>query len=305
MNPRSWVTAARDAFRSMTHSPLMSLASAATVAVSLLVLSVVTLLAVNLQFMASSVESQVQIQAYLCSTQVPNNACPKTELTDAQKKAAVDQVAKLPGVKSAVFVSKEQALADMKKEFGEHSDILNDLDSNPLRDAIQVTPLDANNIKSVASAVGKVSGVSDVKYGQEYVDKLLTFTNAVRVAGAGLVLMLIVATVLTLSNTIRLAVYARRREVAIMKLVGATDWYIRRPFMMEGIFLGVFGAALAMGLTSIGYQRLVDYVHGSIPFLPIRSAASVLVGQTLAIVVLGGLLGAAGSYVSLRRFLKV
>jgi cell division transport system permease protein len=191
---------------------------------------------------------------------VPNNACPKTELTDAQKKAAVDQVAKLPGVKSAVFVSKEQALADMKKEFGEHSDILNDLDTNPLRDAIQITPVDTNNIKTVAAAVAKVQGVSDVKYGQEYVDKLLAFTNAVRVAGAGLVLMLIVATVLTLSNTIRLAVYARRREVDIMKLVGATDWYIRRPFMMEGVFLGVFGALIAMGLTGFGYEKVVHYL---------------------------------------------
>ncbi|HYF93304.1 MAG TPA: permease-like cell division protein FtsX [Symbiobacteriaceae bacterium] len=306
MNLRAWVTAIRDALRSMTQSSLMSLASIATVAVSLLVLSVVLLLALNLDYMAESVEKEVQIKAYLCSAQDEDPTCNKQELKDEQKKIIVEQVRKVPGVRELRFVSKEEALQEMKEEFGEQKDILEGLEGeNPLRDSVEIQAQDVQQVTAIAEAVAKIQGVADVNYGQAYVNTLMTFTRAIRIGGVGLVLMLIIATVLTISNTIRLAVYARRREVAIMKLVGATDWFIRRPFMMEGIFLGVFGALIAMGLTGYGYSKVVVYMDQNIPFWPVARPEHVLMNQTLGLVVLGGVLGAAGSLISLRRFLKV
>jgi cell division transport system permease protein len=306
MSLRAWLNALKDSVRSMTASPVMSLASMATVAVSLLVLSVVLLLAVNLEFMASSVESQVEIKAYMCAVKDDNTACPKQELSADQKKSIVDQVTKVPGVKKVTFVTKEEALKKMKEQFGEQKDILEGLDGeNPLRDSVEVQAETPTKVKPIAESIQKIQGVSNVNYGQEYVDKLLTFTRAVRIGGVGLVLMLIIATVLTISNTIRLAVYARRREISIMKLVGATDWYIRRPFMLEGVFLGVFGALLSMALAGWGYQRFVVYAYQNIPFLPVVPAERVLMNLTLGLVVLGGVLGAVGSLVSMRRFLKV
>jgi cell division transport system permease protein len=306
MNLRAWVTAIRDAIRSMTQSSLMSLASVATVAVSLLVLSVVLLLALNLEYMAQSVEKEVEIKAYLCSATDATGTCNKKDLTEAQKKDIVEQVKKLPNVKDLQFVSRDEALQRMKQEFGEQKDILEGLDGeNPLRDSLEIQANDVKNVTAIAEAVAKLPGVGDVNYGQAYVEKLVTFTRAVRIGGVGLVLMLIIATVLTISNTIRLAVYARRREVSIMKLVGATDWFIRRPFMMEGIFLGVFGALIAMGLTGFGYGKVVHYFDQNIPFLPVVRPEHVLMNQTLGLVLLGGVLGAAGSLISLRRFLKV
>lgn len=306
MSLRSWGVAFRDAIRSITQSSLMSLASVATVAVSLLVLSVVFLLAVNLEFMANSVEQQVEIKAYLCSAQDQNASCEKKELEKEEKESIIAQVQALPDVKEVVFVSREQALEKMKEQFGEQKDILEGLEGeNPLRDSLEIKVVDTKQVKSVAEATQKVPGISNVNYGQEYVEKLLAFTRAVRVGGIGLVLMLVVATVLTLSNTIRLAVYARRREISIMKLVGATDWYIRRPFMLEGVFLGVLGASAALAITGAGYLRVVAYVHRNVPFLPMVPAGELLFNLVTGMVVLGGVLGAMGSLVSMRRFLKV
>lgn len=302
-----WGTAFRDAVRSMTQSSLMSLASMATVAVSLLVLSVVLLLALNLDFMAESVEQQVEVKAYLCGKNDENVAkCGDKELTEPQKLALVEQAKKLPGVKHVTYVTAAQALEQMKQEFGEQKDILEGLEGeNPLRDSLEIQANDASLVPEVAKAVEVLAGVSDVNYGQAYVEKLVALTRAIRIGGVGLVLLLIIATILTISNTIRLAVYARRREISIMKLVGATDWYIRRPFVMEGVFLGVFGALAAMGLAGYGYQRVVAYLDLNVPFLPVVRPEHVLMNQTMGLVVLGGVLGAVGSLISMRRFLKV
>jgi cell division transport system permease protein len=306
MNLRAWVTAFRDAFRSMTQSSLMSLASVATVAVSLLVLSAVLLLAINLEHMASTLEQQVQINVFLCSAKDEAKPCNKQELKEEQKSAIVDQIQKLPGVKKVTYVTRDEAMQRMKTNFGEQKGILDALEGdNPLRDAVEVMAIDANQVKIIAEATRQLDGVADVNYGKDYVDKLLAFTKAVRLGGIGLVFLLIFATVLTISNTIRLAVYARRREVSIMKLVGATDWFIRRPFMLEGIFLGVFGAAVAMGIVGFGYQRVVLYLNTEIAFLPVVGPEKILLDLTFGLIGLGGVLGAVGSFISLRRFLKV
>jgi cell division transport system permease protein len=305
MTLRSWGTALRDALHSMTQSALMSIASIATVTVSLLVLAVVLLLAFNLEHMATSVEQQVEIKVYLCAANDENPKCGQKEPTAAELQAAVAEVQKIPGVKQAKFVSREEAFERMKKEFGEQKDVLEGIDATALRNSIEVQTEETKLVQSVATSISALAVVSMVNYGQEYVEKLLAFTQAVRYGGIGLVLMLVIATVLTIANTVRLAVYARRREISIMKLVGATDWYIRRPFMVEGIFLGSFGAMLAMLLTGSGYNRVVTYMYTNVPFLPVLPPQEVLTDMTTSLMVLGGVLGAIGSLVSMRRFLKV
>ncbi len=306
MTPRAWAHAFRDAFRSMTQSMVMSLASVATVAVSLLVLAVVLLLAVNLEYMAATVEQQVEIKAYLCSGNDEEAVCTDNVLDEPAKQQLVAKVQQLPGVRQVTYVTRDEALQEMKEQFGEQASVIAILEGeNPLRDEIRVQATEAIYVEGIAEAMAAEPGIAKVEYGKEYVDKLLTLTHAVRIGGVGLVLMLVIATVLTISNTIRLAVYARRREISIMKLVGATDWYIRRPFVLEGIFLGVFGSLLAMALTGTGYQRFVRYVYENIPFLPVIPPEDVLMNLTVSLMLLGGVLGAVGSMVSMRRFLKV
>lgn len=307
MSIRAWVNALRDAIRSITQSTLMSVASAASVAVSLLVLAVMLLLALNLEFMAASVESQVEIRAYICAPSAEEAVCNKQEPTPEQKQALVNQIAALPGVAKATYISKAQALEEMKKLYPENAAVLQGYEGaeNPLFDSVLIQVKDGTQIKPVADAVSPMKGIRKVNWGQDYVEKLTTVTKAVRLTGIGLVLLLVVATVLTISNTIRLAVFARRREIGIMKLVGATDWYIRRPFMLEGVILGLVGGGVALGAVAVGYGQLEAYVRSQVLFLPIISAGELLPGLTVTLLLLGTLLGAVGSIISVRRFLKV
>lgn len=305
MSPRSWLYSLRAAFASLTKGGLMSVASMATVAVSLLVLSVVLLLAVNLEFMAATIESQVEIRAYLCAKEDPNPEC-RGEPSVLDKQQALSQVRALPGVKEAAYVSKEDALERLREQFQEQKDILEGLEeNNPLRDSIEVRATETELVEGLTREIGKIDGVSAVDYGQETVEKLLKVTRAVRIGGLALVVLLLVATVLTISNTIRLAVYARRREISIMKLVGATDWFIRRPFMLEGIFLGGIGSLAAMLTTGYGYRRLAVFFYENVPFLPIVPPQYIVANLTLGLLLLGCVLGGVGSAVSLRRFLRV
>lgn len=295
MNLTSWGYSLRQAFKSLTSSGLMSLASVATVAISLLVLSSILLLAVNLELWAGSVESQVEVRAFLAEG-----------LTESDKQALVAQVQALPAVGHATYVSKEQGLESFKQQLGDQKDILLGLDEmNPLPDTIEVKLSQPDRVQDVVAAIQPLKGVDKVSYGQGTVERLLAFTHALRLGGAGLVVLLLVATVLTISNTIRLAVFAKRREVAIMKLVGATDWFIRRPFVVEGISLGAFGAGMAMLITSFGYRWLALAMVQNIPFLPVSNPDQVLPTLTVVLLLLGGALGATGSFISLRRFLKV
>lgn len=305
MSIRAWVNALRDAIRSITSSTLMSVASAASVAVSLLVLAVMLLLAFNLEYMAASVESQVEVRAYICAPYADEPVCNKQEPTAEQKQLLVNQIDALPGVTKATYVSKDQALAELKKLYPDDAAIYAGYEGaeNPLFDSVLIQVTDATQIKPIAEAVQPMKGIRKVSWGQDWVEKLTTVTHAVRVTGIGLVLLLVVATVLTISNTIRLAVFARRREIGIMKLVGATDWYIRRPFMLEGIIFGLIGSGVALGGVAFGYAKVEAYVRSAV--FPIIPAAELMPGLTVTLLLLGTCLGAVGSIVSVRRFLKV
>lgn len=295
MKLRSWLYALRQTIESVSRGGLMSLASVVTVVISLLVLAVVILMAVNVQNIAHSMEDQLQIKVYL-----------DEKLPADREQALVQQVTKMPGVAQATFVTKEQELDRAKKQFGEHKDVLDGLDEiNPLRDSIEIKVNNPQLVTGVAADLSKQPGVANVDYGKDTVDKLLRVTSAVRVAGIGLVALLVVATVFTISNTIRLAVYARRREISIMKLVGATDWFIRRPFIIEGVLLGVVGSLVALLITGVGYSWVATGVINNMPFLPVVKVNQVIGLLSASLLGLGAVLGAVGSVISLRRYLNV
>ncbi len=285
----------REALGSIRVNGFMSVASVTTVTIALLVLALFLVLATNLEALATTLENQVEVKAYLAS-----------ETTPARAKVLEGQIAGLPGVKSVKYVSKEEALQRLRQAFGQKQELLDSVEQmNPLRDSFDVKVVGPEQVKGVAEQIKSLGGVQDVDYKAEIVDRLFSLTRALRTAGLGVAVILALATVFIISNTIRLTIFARRREIAIMKLVGATDSFIRRPFVLEGMLIGLLGAAVAAVLIWRVYAWTTQAVTQSLPFLPLVPEDPLARNVALALGALGAALGAAGSALAIRRFLRV
>lgn len=295
MGLRSWQYAVRESVVSIRRNGLMSLAAVSTIALALLILSIFLTLAANLQHMAGYLESQVEIRAFL-----------KGDTTVKVRDEARQAIAALPGVTSVTFVSRDEALKRLRQQFGEQQSVLDAVEEmNPLPDGFEIKVDKPENVDGVAAAVGKIPGIEKVKYQQGLVQRLFRLTQAIRTLGILLATALALATLFIISNTIRLTVFARRREVAIMKLVGATDAFIRRPFFLEGLVLGLGGALVAALAIWVGYSWLAKSISASLPFVPLVPRQPFLANLSLTLLVLGAIIGAGGTILSLRRYLKV
>jgi cell division transport system permease protein len=285
----------KEAFGSLRHNGLMSLASVSTVALSLLILGMFLLLVLNLNHMASALESQVQISVYL-----------QDNLNEKEMTAIGQQVTKITGVKKVEYVSKDQALQRFKDRLGEQQSILNALgDVNPLPNGYDVKVERPEQVKGIAQAISAIKGVENVRYGKEIVENLFSMTKMIRTFGLILIVFLGLAAMFIISNTIRITVFARRKEIGIMKYVGATDWFIRWPFLIEGMILGFLGALVAVLVLVKTYSVITGHVAESIAFLPILPSQPMLAYLTSFLLAVGTAIGALGSTISLRKFLKV
>ncbi|MGI6605034.1 MAG: ABC transporter permease [Firmicutes bacterium] len=295
MKLSTWEFYISEAVRSLVRNRLMTVASVSTVALSLLILGVFLLGAVNLNHIAGTLEQQVEVSAYI-----------DEELEEEAVAEIVAMVKALPGVREATFVSKEEALERLKEQFGERQDLLAGLEeNNPLRDALEIRTISPEDVTPVVAELKEIPGVAKVSFKEEIIQRLFALTRAIRIAGLAIVLLLVAATVFLISNTIRLTVFARRREIGIMKLVGATDWFIRWPFLLEGIAMGFLGSLPAIALVVRFYVWLTTNVYAALPFVPLLSPTEVLRQLNLLLLGLGLLVGGLGSAISVRRFLRV
>ncbi len=285
----------REAFSSLKHNGLMSIASVSTVALSLLILGMFLIMVLNLNHMASTLESQVQISVYL-----------QDNLKDQEIREIGTRITKLPGVVQVTFVDKNQALTRFKQRLGEQQGLLAALgDTNPLPNAFEVKVDKPERVKPVAQAVGQLKGVENARFGQEIIEQLFTLTKMIRLIGLALIVFLALAALFIISNTIRITVFARRKEIGIMKYVGATDAFIRWPFLIEGMILGSVGALIAVFLLIEAYTVLTTQVYQKLLFLPLIPKYPFLTYVSILLVVAGTVIGALGSTISLRRFMKV
>ena len=181
---------------------------------------------------------------------------------------------------------------------------MNDLDGNPLPDSFEVPVDDPNFLEPVAQKIAQLANVATVDYGREEAYKLMKLNHVIRLVGFVILVMLFASTLLIISNTIRLTVFARRKEIDIMQLVGAADWFIRWPFILEGVTQGMIGSALAATLIDISYRIVVPQLHKSISFLPIMAPAQIMPFLNIGLVFLGCAVGALGSLISINRHLK-
>ena len=285
----------KETYKSIRRNGFMSFASVSTVAVSLLVLGMFLMIFLNTNNLAQYLESQVQVSVYM------QDSATDKELADVKAK-----LQKMPGVVKVNQVNKEQALARFKERLGDQDQLLHSLGKdNPFPNSFEVQVDSPERIKVLTPQIGQIPKVETAKFGQEVVEHLFQLTKILRFGGILLVIFLAMATLFIISNTIRLTVLARRKEVLIMKYVGATDWFIRWPFLLEGMTLGFFGAVIAFLLINSIYAALLERIHATLAFLPLLPAQPLLLYVDLFLLIAGTGIGALGSYISLRKFLRV
>lgn len=285
----------RETYKSIRRNGFMSFASISTVAVSLLVLGMFLLIFLNTNNLAKYLESQVQISVYM-----------QDEATDDDLNAVQKTLSGLPGVEKVTLITKDQALERFKERLGDQETLLDFLGKdNPFPNSFDVQVDNPERIKEITPQINDLEKVETAKFGQEVVEHLFQLTKILRFGGVVLVIFLSMATLFIISNTIRLTVFARRKEVLIMKYVGATDWFIRWPFLLEGMTLGFFGAVIANILINSTYGALLSRIHATLAFLPLLPAYPLLTYVSLFLLAAGTGIGALGSYISLRKFLRV
>ncbi|PSR27249.1 MAG: ABC transporter permease [Sulfobacillus thermosulfidooxidans] len=281
--------------RNLIHNAWMTLASVSTVAISMFVLSFFLVLTVNMNHVTSVLQSQVEMRVFI-----------KAHVPRAQEMALLAHAEHWPGVRKIQFFTKQQAAAQLKKEFPNQQDLLTLISkSNPLFDGYNVYTENPQQIPGLAKRFDHQKIVHNVVYEGQVVNRLSRLSVVLKWVGWGIEFLLGLATLFIIVNTIRLAVFARRREVAVMKLVGATDWFIRWPFVLEGLALGLVGAVVADIVVAQGYHWLLVEASNALPFWPMAPFQQVM-HKTVDFTLIGGLLvGGLASLVALRRFLRV
>ena len=280
----------------MRRNGLMTLASISTVALSLFMLGVFLCGVVNLNNMAASLETQVQLSVYL-----------KDDLTTNQIMETGKAVKSQPHIKELKFVTKDQALQDFKSRLGDdQKQMIDSLEGvNPLPNSYIVTFENPQDVKLAAKELATVPGVESVHYGQDVVDELFKITQIIRISGIVLIAFLAAATLFIISNTIRLTVFARRKEIAIMKYVGATNGFIRWPFVIEGMLLGCIGGLIAVACTGEFYYFITSEIEQSLAFFPLVPMFPIFYQLAVALLIIGIFVGAIGSAISLRQYMRV
>ena len=285
----------KEAIKSMRRNGLMSLASISTVTLSLFILGVFACGVVNLNNLASHLESQVQISIYL-----------KDNLTTPQVMELGKKLKALPELKDIEFVTKDEAMKRFKERLGEQQQLVDSLDGhNPLPTSYVLTFNTPDQVKSTEEVVSKYPEVESAHYGQDVIEQIFEVTKIIRIGGIVLIAFLAGATLFIISNTIRLTVFARRKEIGIMKYVGATNWFIRWPFVLEGMFLGAIGGAIAGIATWQFYRYITVEVISNFAFMPLVPMMPFIYQLSAGLVVVGILVGAIGSTISLKQYMKV
>ncbi|UNK18042.1 permease-like cell division protein FtsX [Paenibacillus sp. N3/727] len=295
----------REGAKSVFRNGWMSVASVTSIVVSLFILGVFILLVLNVNALADKADSEVQVSAYL-----------NLNVDEKMRETIHKEIKAMPEVNSIIFVSKDEGMKELTESLGEEGkdmlDGFNTKDQNPLPDSFVIQVIEPTTVPFVADKISALNKkhpeqpIMRVKYGEGTVETLFKITRTVRnigfifVGGLGLMSMFLI------SNTIRVTILARRREIGIMKLVGATNNFIRWPFFVEGALIGFMGSLVTVGVLFFGYNRLHNAVKGDITLsqslIPLGDIWMLLGGLIL---LLGMLIGIWGSTMSIRKFLKV
>ena len=285
-----------DALKSIKRNITVSFAAMLTVLVSFFVLGTFTLVGLNFNKTIEDVADKIEIKVYL-----------QDDIKLVNQREVEIKLSEQDGVKAVTYESKDEAFTKLKKDLEGNSGMLEgySLENNPLASSYIVTLEDASYASNVTKAVEDMTGVESVTNQQELIEKISRVVDFVQILGVILFFVFIGVSIFLIMNTIKLAVYSRRREVGIMKFVGATDWFIRWPFVIEGIIIGAIGSLLATAVLYFIYRGVFGFIASNLliaNLVPVSFVLTTLLGGFL----LGGIVvGAIGSIAALRKFLVV
>lgn len=287
----------RDTLRSLWRHKGMVLVSVLTVATMLVALGAATLLAANSEYMARNLEEELEVIVYL-----------NTDVTREDALALEPAIKAIEGFESSVFVPKEDALAEMSTRFDE-TNLAEALGgTNPLPDAYKIK---LEQPEQIAGAVAYLENKElfpqseMVRYGQDTVENMIALSGTMEVACIALIIGMLLIALFMVNSTIRLTVATRGEEINIMKYVGATNFYVRVPFFLEGLLIGIIGALIADVALYFGYAAILDYFAANLTFVTLLNDPQLMLLIMLVLLVGGTLLGALGSNIAIKKYLKV
>lgn len=288
----------RDAIQNIWRNSWMSLASISSVVAVLVIIGLILIFMVNIQYVASIVEDTIELKAFL-----------EVDIGQDEINGIKSQLKTNDKIDNITFESKEEALEKFSEQIGDRKDLISGLEeNNPLQNSFILSIKDASEANEIAETIANIEGVEEVKYGEEVVDKVLQSTQFVRTFTIIITLILAMVSIFIISNTIKLTVFSRKKEINIMKYVGATNWFVRWPFLIEGAILGLIGALFSLLILGYSYYYFTGMAQNTA--LSIISNSLVPAGEmisqiSLYFIISGVVIGVVGSILSIRRFLRV
>jgi cell division transport system permease protein len=295
MKASSFIYFLREGFRNLWANRLMSIASIGVLMACLILMGNTILLSVNINTVVKKIENTNEVLIYL------NDGLNDKQISDIGKQIKANK-----NISECIYISKEQALKDYKARLGENADLLAGLEQdNPLPNAYKVKLNDLSKIQTTVSQMKKITGVLKVTNNNEFAQKLVNLRSTISIGIVWVVALMFLVSLFIIVNTIKIALYIRKREINIMKYVGATNWFIRWPFVFEGLFIGIIAGVVSFFLQWLMYHYVMSNIVGLMgnlkPILFGQLAGSIFLGFVGA----GILVGACGSLISIRKYLKV
>ena len=286
----------KEGFRNIFKHGFMSLAAVLIMIACLLLTGTVTLIAYNIDLSIVELQQSNEIVVWI-----------DEDLTTREARSLGSQFNRIDNIATTEFVDRDEALEDYRQELGEDADILEDYDSsnNPLRNSFVFTMKDPSLAEDTIAQIEAVEGADDVRADEAVISRLMQIQNVFNIVALAMVVGLAVISIFIISNTVKLAMFARREEISIQKMVGATNWFIRWPFVIEGMVLGLLAGGLAFLAEWALYTELFHVVSGVIPYfqiVPFESVRWLVLGVYCGA---GVLFGIGGSVTSIRKFMNV
>ena len=269
---------------------IISFATIISLTATLIIVGMFLLIYFNISVLLNDMESQLVVIVYL-----------EEEFSEEEINKLVQDASELQGVKEARYISKEEAFQNLRDDLSEHEEILAGIQENPLPASIEIIVIESEFLENIAFQLEQYSGVEEVNYGGQLTRNLILVFDFVRKTGLAIISVLTFVAILIMVSVIKISVHSRQQEIEIMSLVGATSWFIRWPFIIEGFLKGLLSSTVAVIVLVRGYYYYANQLKIVLPFINIRPDDFVLMRMSVIIIILGVFIGIFGSMISLRK----